>query len=134
MNDDGEDPEANYNLACELSARINAGEDFDALMEEYSDDTDMDPEDGYYFTRGEFLESFEDAAFELGVGDTSGVVESVNGYHIIRRLELDDAYIDENFSELRDVYKARCFNEYRDNVADALDVTYTDVYGEFKLG
>ncbi|MFA6948457.1 MAG: peptidylprolyl isomerase [Eubacteriales bacterium] len=133
MNDDGDDIAANRALADELHERAASGEDFETLIRDYSEDADMDVDSGYYFTRGEFLESFEDAAYALEIGELSSVVESVNGYHIIKRYEQDDAYIDANFSELRDIYKTRCFNEYRDNIADSLDIEYTELYGTLNI-
>ena len=41
-----------------------------------------------YFARGAMTKSFEDAAFALKKGETSGVVESEYGYHIIRLTDI----------------------------------------------
>lgn len=73
--------------AEEVLAKVNAGEDFDALMEQYTDDSD-ESKKGYTFADdGTMVQEFTDASFALKVGETSGLVETSYGYHIIRRLD-----------------------------------------------
>lgn len=129
MNDDGDDPAANKALAEELMGRIDSGEDFEALKEEYGEDSGVKGStDGYYFTDGQMIESFEDTVKSLKVGETSGVVESIYGYHIIRRLPLEDSYIAEHIEDLRTSYMARIFGEMLKEKADSYEVEYTDAY------
>lgn len=71
--------------AEEILGRINNGEDFDALMKEFNEDTG-ETEAGYTFTAGEMAAPFEKAAFALKIGEVSDVVESQFGYHIIKRI------------------------------------------------
>lgn len=89
-------------LADELSARAKGGEDFDALMNEYSEDpgSKSNP-DGYFFTTGEMVQEFESTVRSLGMNEI-GLCESDYGYHIIKRLPLDDdaALFDEQYSSL----------------------------------
>ena len=78
------DNTAKKTQAEEILARINGGEDFDALMKEFNEDTG-EPETGYTFGPGEMVPEFEEAAKALKIGEVSGLVESTYGYHIIKR-------------------------------------------------
>ena len=75
----------------EIQAKLAAGEDFDALMEEYGEDTGMQKEpakiNGYPVCEKStnWVESFRDAAMALAkVGDVSEPVRSSYGIHLIK--------------------------------------------------
>ena len=71
---------------AQIKAQIDGGADFADLARMHSDcpsgksGGDLGP-----FGRGQMVGPFEDAAFSLPVGGTSGVVETDFGYHLIRR-------------------------------------------------
>lgn len=90
--------------ADEALEKVKAGGDFDALMAEYGEDPGMkaEPEKtlGYLFNKDtSFVEPFKEAALALkNVGDTTGLVETEHGYHIIKlvaRLESAEVPLDE---------------------------------------
>lgn len=73
--------------AEEVLKKLNEGGDFDKLMEEYNDDPGATPE-GYTFADdGTMVPQFTEASFALEIGETSGLVETSYGYHIIQRME-----------------------------------------------
>ncbi len=75
------------NRAKEVLEKAKAGEDFDKLIEEYSQDPGQ-PKAGYTFANnGTMVQSFADAAFKTEVGQISDVVETSYGYHIIKRVD-----------------------------------------------
>ncbi len=72
--------------AEEVLARVQAGEDFAALARESSEDP-MSAEKGGdlgLISRGRMGDEFDEAAFSQEVGTTSGIVETLLGFHIIR--------------------------------------------------
>ncbi len=66
----------------DVLARAQAGEDFEALIEEYSEDG-MDKDKGYIFKKGDMVSEFEEAAWDLPVGEITSC-ESTYGWHIIK--------------------------------------------------
>ena len=78
--------------------RLAAGEDFAALAAELSEDTGSKGGGGDlgWFPKGAMVPEFEEAAFSLEVGETSGLVQSDYGYHIIEVLEKGLHELDES--------------------------------------
>ncbi len=82
---EGADNEAKRAKAEEIYNRIQNGESFEALLEE-SEDTDQD-DAGYSVDASDGdLDALESAVLALGVNEISQVVESDQGYHIIKRV------------------------------------------------
>ena len=70
----------------EIARQLQDGVDFASLAREHSDcGSARAGGDLGAFGRGQMVRGFEDAAFALGIGDTSDVVETAFGFHIIRR-------------------------------------------------
>ena len=88
--DDDRDEAAAIELAGELRTRVEAGEDFAALAEEFSADTGSASQGGDlgFAVRGTFVPPFERALFDLSVGELSEPVVSQFGVHLIRLDEI----------------------------------------------
>jgi peptidyl-prolyl cis-trans isomerase C len=67
-------------------ARVRKGEDFAAVARVVSEDPGSAPGGGDLgvFGKGQMVPPFEQAAFALGAGQVSGLVESPFGFHIIK--------------------------------------------------
>ncbi len=71
-----------------IKAELKSGEDFATLARKYSEDgSARDGGDLGWTTRGSFVPEFEAAAFQLEVNETSDIVETDFGYHLIQLLE-----------------------------------------------
>lgn len=70
----------------EIRERVAAGENFNDLADEYSEDPAVKQNHGLYdyFERGAMVKPFEDAAFGGKVGEIVGPVKTTYGYHLIK--------------------------------------------------
>lgn len=98
-----------------LHARILAGEAFEDVAREASDDPGSAPSGGDlgYGERGIWTPPFEEAAFSLAVGDLSEPVRSDFGFHLIR---VED--VRESRTRSFDEAKEELEREYRDERAE----------------
>lgn len=71
---------------ADIAQQLEGGSDFAALARAHSDcGSARAGGDLGAFGRGQMVRAFEEAAFALDVGDTSAVIETPFGYHVIRR-------------------------------------------------
>jgi parvulin-like peptidyl-prolyl isomerase len=88
--------------AREVQQKLNDGADFAQLAREYSKDPSKDRGgDIGYFVKGQLMPQIEEVALGLDVGQTSDVIRTKFGYHIIRMTEKIEPRTVE-LSEVRD--------------------------------
>jgi peptidyl-prolyl cis-trans isomerase C len=96
-----------------ILAELQAGGDFAALASQHSEDSSAIAGGQLgEFERGRMVPAFEDAAFALQPGQTSGVVETQFGFHIIR-VEAHTPEKQATLDEVRDSIRRRIAAERR---------------------
>lgn len=109
-------------LAEDVLAKVKAGEDFATLAKQYSQDTSAsNGGDLGYFGKGKMVPEFETAAFALKVGEVSGLVKTVYGYHIIKVTDIKGDEIQASHI----LIKTKDFNTW---LADAVKSAKKSIY------
>jgi parvulin-like peptidyl-prolyl isomerase len=73
-------------LATEIGRQVRDGKDWETLWQEHSNEPGGRPGgDLGMFAQGQMVPAFEQAAFGLAIGQTSDIVETPFGYHVIQR-------------------------------------------------
>ncbi|MGP3560569.1 MULTISPECIES: peptidylprolyl isomerase [Geobacillus] len=87
--------------AKEVKAKLDKGEDFAKLAKEYSQDPGSASNGGDlgWFGPGKMVKEFEDAAYQLKVGEVSDPIKTDYGYHIIK---VTDKEKKKSFNEMKD--------------------------------
>lgn len=121
-------------LAQTVLERVNAGEKFDLLIDEFNEDPDMDDEPyGYIFREGEMAIEFEDASFALKENQTSDIVKTNYGFHIIKRLELTQEFLEENIEKYSEEFCKSALHEKLFETQEDVEVIYTERFKKLNL-
>ncbi|MBP7527527.1 MAG: peptidyl-prolyl cis-trans isomerase [Syntrophorhabdaceae bacterium] len=106
--------------AKQVRDKLQAGEDFSDLAKKYSIDPNAKVTGGEvgFHPKGTLLPEYEAAAFKLAkVGQTSGIVKTQFGYHIIRLEGIKPPqYVP--FAEVKDFIKQQLIQEKQKDVLD----------------
>lgn len=118
--------------ADDLKAQLEDGADFGELATEHSDDTGSAQQNGElgYVSKGQMVEEFETALFELEPGQISDPVESQFGYHIILN---EDVSLEDTPEEELNTIKTTLVNEkIKEDPSQALQ-GYRDLLEEYNV-
>jgi len=105
--------------AAELLAQVGAGSDFATLAQDHSEDMMSRNRGGDLgmFGHGQMVPEFETAAFALQPGETSDIVETKYGYHIIRVEERQEDSV-KPLEEVRQMIEPTLLSEKKREAVD----------------
>ena len=118
--------------AEDLKSQLEDGADFGELATEHSDDTGSAQKNGElgFVSKGQMVEEFETALFELEPGQISEPVESQFGYHIILN---EDVSLEDTPKEELNTIKTRLVNQkIKEDPSQALQA-YRDLLEEYNV-
>ncbi len=113
--------------AQEVLKKVQAGEDFVTLAKDYSIDTVTSEYGGNlgYISKGQMDEAFEEAAFALEVNGVSDIVQSAEGYHVIKataKVPAEEAILENMKDEIfATVLESRIDEEYSTWISEKLE-------------
>ena len=122
-------------LAEIILQRLNSGEDFFELLNEYGEDPSVmlenNPEQRHTFQRNDRIYEFSVAAFSTEVGEYSNIVETSHGYYIIYKLPLDTETVTETVKT--QAFRSNLFNTMLDSLSRDYEIEFTELYESSSL-
>lgn len=118
------DTAATYATMDSVLAELKAGKDFGEVAKRFSDDTGTKDKGGDlgFFERRMMVPEFDEAAFNLGVGQVSDVVKTSFGLHVIKLTEKQSyPTFEEDKENLKNILKRSRYNDL-----------YTELVEDFK--
>ena len=117
--------------ANDILAQLNDGGDFNQLAADHSLDTSNASQGGDlgFFGRGQMVAPFEDAAFSLQEGETSGPVETSFGFHIIKVDQINEgaeASLEDSSEQITEILKGEKMNS-------AYSIWYEDIQEKYEV-
>jgi len=114
--------------AKNILAELSGGKSFEEIAKERSiDATATRGGDVGYFRKGQVIPEFESTCFSLTVGETSGIVHTQFGYHIIKLTDMKNEVI-QPFEEARPVIENEIKLKKRNEIFNKLVADLRDKY------
>ena len=128
---EGKDEAAVRKTAEGVLAQVKGGADFAELAKKVSEDEGSKAQGGdlNYFSRGRMVPEFEEAAFKMNAGETSDLVKSPFGFHIIRVVDKKAGAtrsVDEVRQQITDVLQQQIADQQITTKAQALATRIKD--------
>jgi peptidyl-prolyl cis-trans isomerase SurA len=134
MNEEGKvDSVAARNTADSVLALIKEGQDFDSLVKRFSEDAGTKDKVGDlgFFERRMMVKEFDEAAFNLEVGEVSGLVQTNFGFHIIQLMEKAAMpSFDEDKENLKKIYTKQRADADREKLVESYKQKYNYTLNE----
>lgn len=106
-----------------LMEQINAGGDFKTIAAENTEANQVE----YQFGRGDMVTEFEDAAFALSNGQVSGIVQTEEGYYIIKCVnDYMESETQVNKQKILKEYQMKVFNETYQPFVEKMSLEFND--------
>jgi len=119
--------------ADSVLAKLSEGESFESLVEQYSDDTGTKVKGGDlgFFERRQMVQEFDETAFNLSVGEISGLVQTNFGYHIIKLTDRQKyPGLESKKEDLNKLYRKQRYQADYDGYINSLKLKYNYVLDE----
>jgi parvulin-like peptidyl-prolyl isomerase len=114
LSTEGKAPAALEEMKKEIGGKLKAGEPFNVLAKEYSDGPAKESEgDLGTFKKGELDKTLEQAVSKLKTGETSGWVETKNGWYMLRLEEKKDSRL-MTFEEVKKNVEERLYTQKKE--------------------
>lgn len=119
--------------AKDILEKVKKGEDFAALVKEYSDDTaSVDDGGEYTFTKGMMVKEFEDWSFDekRKAGDTD-IVKTEYGYHIMLFVKREMVPFDDVKNSIIGILKEESYSDLMENWKQDSEFSIVKNEGEY---
>jgi peptidyl-prolyl cis-trans isomerase SurA len=120
-------------LVSTIINELNGGADFGTTAIKYSDDPSAKKNNGElgYFTWGRMVGPFQEAAWQLGIGEISPPVETVFGFHIIKLMDRREIPNYKPDRSNRNIYRLK--QMLMKSQSDSVRVRWTKHYAGVKI-